>query len=352
MAEFKDAALVLTEPRQLDFEEIPAPPLKPDEVRLRTLFSGVSAGTELSQYRGTSPFMNRRWDADYRLFRDDDTPSWTFPVRNLGYEEVGVIVEVGSAVISVGAGQRVFGTWGHRTTHVMSGDDAAARLIPDGADPRIGIFSHIGAVALNGVHDARIRIGDLVVVFGLGVPGQIVMQAARASGATVIGVDPVASRRDMAMTLGADRVLNPNDGSVADIVKSETGGRGADICIEVSGVAAALGEAMRTVAYSSRVVAMGFFQGEARGLFLGDEFHHNRIELISSQISGVAPEASHRWSKLRLWQTAVRLQHENRLNLLPLITHSVPFAEAPSLFQRLDAGEQGILQSVLTFGDT
>ncbi len=89
---------------------------------------------------------------------------------------------------------------------------------------------------------------------------------------------------------------------------------------------------MRTVAYSSRVVAMGFFQGEARGLSLGDEFHHNRIEVVSSQISGVAPEASHRWSKLRLWQTAVRLQHEGRLNLLPLITDSVPFAEAPTLF--------------------
>ena len=84
---------------------------------------------------------------------------------------------------------------------------------------------------------------------------------------------------------------------------------------------------MRTVAYASRVVAMGFFQGEVRGLRLGDEFHHNRIELISSQISGVAPAASHRWSKLRLWQTAVRLQHEGRLDLLPLITDEVPFEE-------------------------
>ena len=75
------------------------------------------------------------------------------------------------------------------------------------------------------------------------------------------------------------------------MVKGRTKGRGADICIEVSGVPSALAEAMRTVAYASRVVAMGFFQGETRGLHLGDEFHHNRIEVISSQISGVAPEA-------------------------------------------------------------
>lgn len=340
---------MLTAPRRLAFEELARGPLELHQVRLRTLYSGISAGTELSQYRNSSPFMNRKWDEMNRTFRDSDTPSWTFPVRNLGYEEVGIVVEAGSAVTAVEIGQHVFGTWGHRTSHVMSETDAVARLVPPGADPRIGIFSHIGAVALNGVHDARIRIGDLVVVFGLGVPGQIVLQAARASGATVVGVDPVQSRRVLALSLGADRVIDPTNISVADLIKGETQGRGADVVIEVSGHPSALTEALRTVAYSSRVVAMGFFQGEVRGLHLGDEFHHNRIELISSQISGVAPEASHRWSKLRLWQTAVRLQHEERLNLLPLITHEVPFDEAPALFERLDRGDPEILQSVLKF---
>lgn len=342
-------ALALTAPRTLAFEWTDDPPLQPGEVRIRTLYSGISAGTELSQYRGTSPFMQRRWDEQHRLFRTGEAPSWTFPVRNLGYEEVGEVVEVAGDVSQLRPGDRVYGTWGHRTHHVWAAADAAQRRLPEGADPRIGIFSHIGAVALNGVHDARIRMGDLVVVFGLGVPGQIVAQAARASGATVIGVDPVAGRRAMAERLGADRTLDPSAVSVADVVKAETGGRGADVCIEVSGAAAALAEAMRTVAYASRVVAMGFFQGEARGLHLGDEFHHNRIEVVSSQISGVAPEASHRWSKLRLWQTAVRLQHEGRMNLLPLITDVVPFEEAPALFARLDAGDPATLQSVLSF---
>jgi 2-desacetyl-2-hydroxyethyl bacteriochlorophyllide A dehydrogenase len=344
------AALLLKAPRELAFEPIELVPLRAEEVRIRTLYSGVSAGTELSQYRGTNPFMNRRWDESSRLFVASDEPSWSYPVRNLGYEEAGEIVEVGSSVSDVRVGQRVFGTWGHRTHHVARSDYARDRLLPEGADPRIGIFSHIGAVALNGVHDAGIRMGDLVVVFGLGVPGQIVAQAARASGATVVGVDPVKERRDVALHLGADRVLDPTAGSVAERIKSETGGRGADVCIEVSGAAPALAEAIRTVAYSSRVVAMGFFQGEARGLQLGEEFHHNRIELICSQISGVSPAASHRWSKPRLWQTAVRLQHEKRLNLLPLITHTVAFTEAPALFARIDAGEPGMLQSVLTFG--
>src|SRR5690606_34529175 len=162
--------------------------------------------------------MSRHWDADRRVFRDGE-PSWSFPVRNLGYEEVGEIVEAGPDVETLKSGDIVYGTWGHRTGHVMPAADIAGRVLPAGADPRFGIFSHIGAVALNGVHDARIRIGDLVVVFGLGVPGQIVLQAARASGARVIGVDPVPIRRQMAERLGAERTLDPGAVSVADAVK-------------------------------------------------------------------------------------------------------------------------------------
>jgi threonine dehydrogenase-like Zn-dependent dehydrogenase len=204
-------------------------------------------------------------------------------------------------------------------------------------------------VALNGVHDAGIRIGDLVAVFGLGVPGQIVVQAARASGARVVAIDPDPHRRQIALAHGAAEALDPTAGSVAEQIKAQTNGKGADVCIEVSGAPSALAEAIRAVAYSARVVAMGFFQGEVPSLRLGEEFHHNRVQLVCSQISGVAPDASYRWSKPRLWRTAVQLQQEGLLSLIPLITHTAPFAQAPELFARLDAGEPGLLQAVLEF---
>jgi len=344
------SALLLRAPRELAFDPLEMAPLAPTEVRIRTLFSGISAGTELSQFRGTNPFMHRRFDEPSRLFLAAEAPSWPYPVRNLGYEEVGEIVEVGSGAAGLKAGQRVFGTWGHRTHHVATVEYARDRLMPEGADPRIGVFSHIGAVALNGVHDAQIRIGDVVAVFGLGVPGQIVAQAARASGAHVIGVDPDASRRETALRLGTHEVLDPTQGSAAEAIKRLTGSKGADVCIEVSGAPAALAEAIRAVAYSARVVAMGFFQGEVPGLRLGEEFHHNRVQLVCSQISGVAPEASYRWSKPRLWRTAVELQHKGVLSLTPLITHSAGFEDAPALFERLDKGEPGLLQAVIAFG--
>ncbi|HWT30265.1 MAG TPA: alcohol dehydrogenase catalytic domain-containing protein, partial [Propylenella sp.] len=116
------AVLILTAPRTLAFETLPEQPLAAGEVRIRTLYSGISAGTELSQYRASSPFMAKRWDEARRLFVPSDRPSWDFPVRNLGYEEVGEIVELGSGVTDTRVGQRVFGTWGHRTHHVASRD--------------------------------------------------------------------------------------------------------------------------------------------------------------------------------------------------------------------------------------
>ncbi|RAK58940.1 oxidoreductase [Phenylobacterium hankyongense] len=345
------SALFLKAPRELAFDPLEVAPPGPGEVRVRTLFSGVSAGTELSQFRGTNPFMHRRFDEPSRLFLAAEAPSWPYPVRNLGYEEVGEIVEVGAGVDDLAVGDRIFGTWGHRTHHLATADYARDRRMPEGADPRIGVFSHIGAVALNGVHDAQIRIGDVVAVFGLGVPGQIVVQAARASGARVIAVDPDPHRRAIALAHGAAEALDPTAGSAAEAIKAATQGRGADVCIEVSGAPPALAEAIRAVAYSARVVAMGFFQGEVPGLRLGEEFHHNRVQLVCSQISGVAPEASYRWSKPRLWRTAVELQHEGVLSLTPLITHTAAFEAAPALFERLDKGEPGLLQAVLEFAE-
>ncbi|HVF94526.1 MAG TPA: zinc-binding dehydrogenase [Sphingomonas sp.] len=343
------SALRLDAPRTLAFEPIELRAPAAGEVLLRTLYSGISAGTELSQYRGTNPFMHRRWDETRRLFTAADAPSWPYPVRNLGYEEVGEVVSCGSGVDGVAAGDRIYGTWGHRTHHIAQADWVRDRLMPTGADPRIGIFSHIGAVALNGIHDARIRIGDVVAVWGLGVPGQIVAQAARASGAEVIAIDPDAGRRDLARRLHAHHVVDPGRDGAAERIKDMTGGRGADVCIEVSGAAPALADAIRAVAYSSRVVALGFFQGDVAGLRLGEEFHHNRVELVCSQISGTAPEAAHRWSKPRLWRTAIELQHRGMLDLLPLITHTARFDDAPALFDRLDTGEPGLLQAVLAF---
>lgn len=340
---------VLTAPRTPGYQTYDDPPLKPDEVRIRTLYSGISAGTELTLYRGTNPYLSKRWDEDRRLFLSEADTSLSYPVTNLGYEEVGEIVEVGSEVKEVVVGAQIFGTWGHRTHHVAPLSYVIPRLMPPGAEPIFGIFSHLGAIALNGVHDAAIRLGETVAVFGMGALGQIVALMARRSGAKVIAVDLHDSRLDMAEQLGADITLNAGREPVAERIKDLTGGRGADVCIEVSGSTAALNEAIRAVAYSSRVVALGFFQGEARQLYLGEEFHHNRINIVCSQISGVSPELKHRWDKLRLWQSAVGLQADGVLDLRPIITHRAPFTQAADLFEALDQRPNDVVLAVMEF---
>lgn len=342
--------VVFIAPQQLTIKEIEDRPLTEHEVRLRTLYSGISAGTELTAYRGSNPYLHKRWDDARRLFVPDAETSLHFPVVGFGYEECGEVVEVGTAVTKVQVGDRIYGTWGHRTHHIVTEDYAAQRILPQNLDPILGIFSHMGAIALNGVLDAAIRIGETVAVFGLGTPGQMIAQLAKRSGAQVIGVDPIDLRRDIACRLGAvDEALSPSDGAVAERIRDLTDGRGADVCIEASGAYAALHEAIRSAAYSAKVVTLGFFQGEGAGLRLGEEFHHNRINLVCSQIYGVNPELSYRWNRERLVQTAMQLQAQGVLNLRPIITHVLPFTDAAEAFRLCDLEPHKTIQVVLDF---
>lgn len=338
----------LAAPGEVRVIEEPELALDVHQVRVRTLFSGISAGTELATYRGTSPHLTRRWDPEKRLFVDgSDTVA--YPVLTLGYEEVGEIVEVGATVDELWIGERVWGTWGHRSAAVIAADFATARVLPAHADARIGMFSHIGAVALNAILDADIHVGETVAVFGLGVPGQLVAQLARLNGARVVAVDGIAARRDLASRLGADVVYDPAEEPAADRIRSLTGGRGADVVIEISGNTLALHEAVRSVAYNSRVVTAGFYQGDGTGLRLGEEFHHNRVQLVSSQISGSAASVQHRWDRYRLTSTVIALAVAGRLDVLSLISHESPYTDAAEAFRLLDQNPRDVLQYVLDF---
>jgi 2-desacetyl-2-hydroxyethyl bacteriochlorophyllide A dehydrogenase len=342
--------LVFTEPRKVDFEIVEDRSLAAGEIRVRTIYSGISAGTEMTAFRGSNPYLSKQWDPKSRLFLPSEAPSQPYPLSGWGYEEVGEVIEVGPEVASLRVGDIVYGTWGHRTHHILQEEYAGQRLKPDGLDPILAIYSHLGPIALNGILDANIHVGETVAVFGLGVVGQVIAQLAKLSGARVIGVDMIEKRLALAKEVGAiEHGFNPQEVSPAERIKHLTSGRGADVTIEVTGSARALHEAIRTAAYSARVVVLGFFQGEAQGLFLGEEFHHNRINLICSQISNVDPALSYRWDRLRLIHTIMDLQAKGSLNLRPVITHIIPYQEAARAFRILDETPEQALQVVLDF---
>ena len=337
-----------TGPGEVDIAEYADRPLGPSDVRVRTLYSGISAGTELTAYRGSNPYLNKRWVQGRRLFVED-TVTFEYPFDALGAEEVGEVCEVGDEVTKVGVGDLTWGSWGHRSYTVRSEDAVARRPLPFGVDPIYGVFARIGAVALNAMLDADIHIGEYVAVFGQGVPGLIAGQLARLNGGTVIAVDGIPKRLKLAEELGAHHVIDFTQTKPAEQIKALTGNRGADVSIEITGSYRALNEAIRSTAYNSKVVASGFFQGDGVGLFLGEEFHHNRINIVCSQISGVSPMLKHRWDSLRLVTTFMTLVADGRLDLKPLITHTVPFEQAASLFELLDNQPDTVVQAVISF---
>ena len=321
----------------------------PGEVLLETMYSGISAGTELTAYRGSNPYMTRQWDVDRRLFLPGGS-THTYPLDGWGYEEVGRVSAVGSAEDEDLLGQLVWGVWGHRSHAVRPAAYVRLRAMPKGSAAVAGVFAKIGAIALNAVLDADIHVGETVAVFGAGVPGQIVAQLARLNGGRVIVVDVLRPRLELASRLGAEEALDPSTMDVALAIRDLTENRGADVVIEMSGAYQALQEAVRAAAYSSRVVASGFFQGAGTPLLLGEEFHHNRISIVGSQISGVAPHLKHRWDELRMSTTVLQLELQGRLALTDLVSHVVEAEAAPSAFLMLDASPQDALQVVLDYG--
>jgi 2-desacetyl-2-hydroxyethyl bacteriochlorophyllide A dehydrogenase len=335
-------------PREAEVVEVEDPVPGAGEAMVRTTYSGISAGTELTAYRGSNPYLESEWDASRRLFVPGDS-THVYPLDGWGYEEVGQVSGVGSSSDEDLLGRLVWGAWGHRSAAVRPVEYLRARILPEDAEPIIGVFAKIGAIALNAVLDADIHVGEDVVVFGAGVPGQITAQLARLNGARVIVVDPLKERRDLAVQLGADAALDPTEHDVAEEVRAMTGNRGADVVIEISGSYQALHEAVRAAAYSSRVVASGFFQGSATPVRLGEEFHHNRITVVGSQISGVAPHLQHRWNEVRMSTAVLDLEGQGRLALRELISHLVPADEAPSAFKMLDVDPQSALQVVLDY---
>src|SRR5690242_8203037 len=116
--------LRISAPREIRFDSYPEPDLGPTQVRLQTLYSGISAGTELTHYRGTNPMRGRKFDEAHHIFTD--APDAAYYPRGTGYEEVGTVTDLGSDVRLLKRGDIVFGSWQHRSTWVMDQEQASA----------------------------------------------------------------------------------------------------------------------------------------------------------------------------------------------------------------------------------
>ncbi|MFD7923121.1 zinc-binding alcohol dehydrogenase [Streptomyces sp. NPDC059740] len=341
-----------TGPRQVEVAPCERAGLPPGHLRVRTRYSGISAGTELTAYRGTNPYLTRTWDPASRLFQEG-SPGIEYPVAGWGYSEVGEVLEVSPELAGTeglpAVGDLVWGIWGHRSEGVVPAERMAGHTLPAQLEPLAGAFARVGAIAQNAVLAADLHVGEDVAVFGQGVIGLLATRLARLSGARVTAVDALDARLAKAVEYGAHHTLNARTDAVAETVRELTEGRGADVAIEISGAYPALHEALRSVAVAGRVVASGFYQGDGAGLRLGDEFHHNRAQLVCSQIGGVPPQLAGRWTVERLQRTFLRLVAEGEVDVASLVSHVVPVAEAADAYVLLDERPADALQIVLEF---
>jgi NADPH:quinone reductase-like Zn-dependent oxidoreductase len=329
----------------VDCHEYPVAPLMRGHVRVRTIRSAISPGTEMT-YVGagaTNPYLHKRWDADLRLFVPGKS-SVEYPIV-FGYRAAGEVIE--SAAPSVAVGTRVYGKWRHTELVALPAELAAEQRVPDGVSfddaVDLGQMAPIGmnAIAYAG-DDLR---GAPSVVFGAGPVGLIVAQLAAASGATAVQVvDRIASRLEIARSCRLDTLLAADGVDVARELKLRLGAEAVAVAFECTGSTRALQEAIRTVRRRGRVVAVGFYQGEAAGLFLGDEFHHNGVEIRSAQIGNIHPERT--LAQLRREVLALLLDGRLVLGGLPRVTFPVEEVDKAFAVVRTPAAA---LQVALTY---
>ncbi len=339
---------VLTGPRQIEFRDYEEPPLQSGEVRVQTIISGIKHGTEMNLYRGTTPFLKQDFDMECRLFLPREEAFPFYPC-SLGSWATAEVIEVGEGVTDFRIGDRVHGGLRHRPTQVVPAD----KLYPliEGLTPETALFTDPAIFALSSVHDAQIKVGDWVAVFGLGVIGLLIVQIARLNGAErVFAVDPMAKRRALALELGVDEALDPLASDVGLEIKSLTDKRGVDVAIEISGAYAALQQAIRCVHVAGLVVAASYFHGDPRALNLGAEWHHNRPTLRSSMIDWGCPHRCYpMWDLKRIETTVIRLLAGGKLRTEPLISHRFPYAEAPAAYQLIDEHPEETVKIALTY---
>jgi 2-desacetyl-2-hydroxyethyl bacteriochlorophyllide A dehydrogenase len=343
--------LLLTAPRAIRIGPYDDLVLGTDQMRAEAIVSGISHGTELALYRGDSPLGGTRFDLDLRQFVAA-AEAELYPMR-LGYEWVGRVGEVGSDVPGIEVGDHVHLTLPHRETHTVTiADDPSQWLVlPRELEPERAALLQSAAIALQAVHDARLKVGDRVAIFGLGVFGMLAVQLARLSGAGWVGaVDPIAGRRELARRFGADCTLDPDSSDAGRELKLSAGRGGPDVAIEFSGRYAALHEALRCVRLAGTVVAAGFYFGEAGSdLRLGEEFHHNRLTLVGSMSGWGAPQREPGWDRRRLRETALDLLAGGRLDVGGFVTHRLPFERAADAYELIDRRPEETLRVVLTY---
>jgi 2-desacetyl-2-hydroxyethyl bacteriochlorophyllide A dehydrogenase len=326
-------SVVFEAPYRIGVAGEPARPPQAGEIAVRTLVSAISPGTEMLFYRGQAP-AGLSVDATIAALAG----KLAYPLR-YGYACVGLVEEVGAGVDPAWRGRQVFAFHPHTSRFVITPEQAIP--VPDGLTPAQAALLPNMETAVNFVMDGQPLIGERVAVIGQGVVGLLNSALlARFPLERLLAVDRLAARRELACQLGAHTGLAAEDAAAQF-------GQGMDLIYEVSGNPAALDLAIGLADFAGRIV-VGSWYGEKRAAIdLGGAFHRQRIRLISSQVSTLAPEHGGRWTKARRLEVAWRMLAGT--DVAHLITHRFPVEDAAAAYALIDQHPEQTVQVLLTY---
>ncbi len=344
--------LAIIGPYQAGIVTYDDPPLEAQQVLVRTELASGKHGTTMAIFDHRS-FSGQRFDPEMRLFVEESgaAPQPTAPEypRKMGTTGVGTVVAVGSAVGRWKVGDRVFGLMDTRETNICHEDQVWAL---GELDPLLALCIEPAYVSIHCVREAGVRYGDRVVVVGLGALGLLAVRMAREAGAeTLIAIDPLPKRRRLAEQYGADHTLDPTAGDAALAVHRLTGGRGVDVAIELSGVYPGLQTAIRCARVGGTVCSAGFYQGEGRGLWLGREWHHNRLTMIVPHGCGWGhpPRDYPGWDEQRAYECIVSMMRQGRLTAPGLVNVVLSMEEATGVYQMIQEQPDEVIKYAVRF---
>ncbi len=351
---------------ELALLDVPAPRCRPGGVLVRTTYSLISTGTEMMKVGEARMSLlakaRARPDQVAKVMQSVATQgvgatyrkvttkldSWT----PLGYSLSGVVEEVGDGIVDVAVGD-VVACAGNE--HALHGElnwmpRNLYRRVPDGVDPAHAAFGTVGAIAMQGVRRGEPQLGDVTLVIGLGLIGQLVVQLLVAAGARVVGVDPDPERCVLAESLGAEVCSDPGSGVVDAAVAEITDGHGVDQVYLAAG-----GSSNQPVELAAalcrdrgRVVDIG----KCRLDLPWNAYYEKELDVRFSRSYGPGrydpsyelegndyPIGYVRWTERRNLGCVLDLLASGRLDVAPLVTHVAEFEDAVQTYGALNAGE-------------
>ncbi len=303
----KSKTIVFTKPQTAELLINDLPQVAGDKVQVKMEYTVVSGGTE----RANIMAMNNT--------------SKRFP-KSLGYCGIGFVTEIGEQVKNIKIGDRVLVYHGIHTEYNIVPESDVTKVENDNIDSLDAAFVIIASMGLGGVRKLEIELGESAMVMGLGLLGIFSVQFLRLSGANpVIAVDLNEERRNLALKLGADYAFDPTDADFVNKVKEITKGKGVNATVEVTGISAAMNQALECAAWLGRISLLGCTRVSDCAVDYYQQVHRPGVKLIGAH-NLVRPKVEsypHHWTHHDDCRAILDMIATNRIDVKSIVSRVV-----------------------------